>query len=121
MGGGRTPSSRSGHSQISSYPLLILNTHHFILKVQLFHKILSQGGTQAQEQTQSHWSIHAGLQEVEVAVVGHLVNKGETPGVRQGGASGRCFPPARGVGKSEVQRKNCCKAAKRQLGALPKK
>ena len=88
MGGGRTPSSRSGYSQLPFYPPLILDIPHFILRVQLFHKILSQGGTQAQEQTQSPWSIHAGLQEVEVAVVGHLVNKGGTPGARQEGASG---------------------------------
>ena len=88
MGGGRTPSSRSGHSQLPFYPSLTLNIHHFILKVQLFHKSSMQEGTQAQEQTQSHWSIHAGLQEAEVAVVVPLANKGGTPGALQEGASG---------------------------------
>ena len=46
----------------------------------------SQEGTQVQEQIQSHWPTHEELQEVEVAEVGPLANKGGTPEVPQGAA-----------------------------------
>merc|ERR1711974_369237 len=51
------------------------------------HPVVAQGGTQAQELIQSHWSTQEELQG-EVAAVGPPASKGGTRGARQGVALG---------------------------------